>query len=126
MATDDRDATPSEYVFGHSDEELQRLASQAALIEPITRRLLAEAGIEAGMRVLDVGTRPSGRTCDAAPALALRRRAPRLTNRCQAKGQGAAVRQSTTPGRDLPQAEDPGRGEPGRERSRGESGRHRG
>jgi protein-L-isoaspartate O-methyltransferase len=56
MATDDREATPSEYVFGHSDEELRRLAVQAALIEPITRRLLAEAGVEAGMRVLDVGT----------------------------------------------------------------------
>ncbi len=56
MATDDREATPSDYVFGHSDEELQRLAFQAALIEPITRRLLAEAGVEAGMRVLDIGT----------------------------------------------------------------------
>ncbi len=56
MATDDREATASEYVLGHSDEELHRLAFQAALVEPITRRLLAEAGIEAGMRVLDVGT----------------------------------------------------------------------
>jgi protein-L-isoaspartate O-methyltransferase len=56
MATDDRAATPSEYVLGHSDDELHRLAFQAALIEPITRRLLADAGIEAGMRVLDVGT----------------------------------------------------------------------
>jgi SAM-dependent methyltransferase len=56
MATDDREATPSEYVLGHSDEELDRLAFQAALVEPVTRRLLADAGIEAGMRVLDVGT----------------------------------------------------------------------
>lgn len=56
MAPDDYEPTPPEYVFGHSDEELRRLAFQAALIEPITGRLLADAGVEAGMRVLDVGT----------------------------------------------------------------------
>jgi SAM-dependent methyltransferase len=44
------------YVFGHSDRELQRLADQAVVIEPITRQLLVDAGISAGMRVLDVGT----------------------------------------------------------------------
>jgi SAM-dependent methyltransferase len=48
---------PSEhYLLGHSDRELQRLTSQATLIEPITRELLLDAGIEPGMRVLDVGT----------------------------------------------------------------------
>jgi hypothetical protein len=56
MATDDREATSSEYVLGHSVEELHRLAFQAALIEPITRRLLADAGVETGMHVLDIGT----------------------------------------------------------------------
>jgi 2-polyprenyl-3-methyl-5-hydroxy-6-metoxy-1,4-benzoquinol methylase len=44
------------YVFGHSEAELDRLACQAALVEPITRQLLVDAGITGGMRVLDVGT----------------------------------------------------------------------
>jgi ubiquinone/menaquinone biosynthesis C-methylase UbiE len=44
------------YVLGHSDLELKRLATQARLIEPITRRFLVSAGITEGMRVLDVGS----------------------------------------------------------------------
>ena len=44
------------YALGHSDRELERLSSQARLIEPITRRFFREAGIGAGMRVLDVGS----------------------------------------------------------------------
>jgi SAM-dependent methyltransferase len=44
------------YVLGHSDGELDRLAVQARLIEPITRRFLSAAGIARGMRVLDVGS----------------------------------------------------------------------
>jgi len=44
------------YVLGHSDRELERLAIQARLIEPITRRFFLAAGIETGMRVLDVGS----------------------------------------------------------------------
>lgn len=44
------------YVLGHTDRELRRLATQAQRIDPITRRFLAEAGIAAGMRVLDVGS----------------------------------------------------------------------
>jgi SAM-dependent methyltransferase len=44
------------YVFGHSARELERLAAQAALVEPITRTILVEAGIGPGMRVLDVGS----------------------------------------------------------------------
>jgi hypothetical protein len=50
------------YVLGHSDVELQRLAPQARLIDPITRRFLVSAGVREGMRVLDVevarGTSP--------------------------------------------------------------------
>jgi SAM-dependent methyltransferase len=46
----------TDYVLGHSESELRRLAEQAVLIEPITRRLLVEAGIGPGMRVLDVGS----------------------------------------------------------------------
>ena len=46
----------SSYVLGHSDHELARLARQAALIGPVTRALLVEAGVGPGMRVLDIGT----------------------------------------------------------------------
>jgi ubiquinone/menaquinone biosynthesis C-methylase UbiE len=45
----------SRYALGHSEEELDRLKTQARLIDPITRRFFDEAGIEPGMRVLDVG-----------------------------------------------------------------------
>lgn len=44
------------YVLGHSEAELRRLKAQAREIDPVTRRFLAEAGVGAGMRVLDVGT----------------------------------------------------------------------
>jgi SAM-dependent methyltransferase len=43
------------YALGHSDQELDRLAVQARLIDPITRRFFCDAGIVPGMRVLDVG-----------------------------------------------------------------------
>jgi SAM-dependent methyltransferase len=46
----------SPYVLGHSEHELERLARQAELIEPVTRALLLDAGVGPGMRVLDVGT----------------------------------------------------------------------
>jgi SAM-dependent methyltransferase len=44
------------YVLGHTNAELKRLATQARLIDPITRRFLVSAGIKKGMRVLDVGS----------------------------------------------------------------------
>jgi SAM-dependent methyltransferase len=43
------------YALGHSEEELDRLKTQARLIDPITQRFFHEAGIGPGMRVLDVG-----------------------------------------------------------------------
>jgi len=43
-------------VLGHSDGELDRLAVQARLIDPITRGFFHDAGIVPGMRVLDVGS----------------------------------------------------------------------
>ena len=43
------------YVLGHNDNELDRLTTQARMLEPFTRQLLVEAGIRPGMRVLDVG-----------------------------------------------------------------------
>ena len=42
------------YLFGHSAGETDRLLRQARLFGPYTRRLLEDAGIAAGMRVLDV------------------------------------------------------------------------
>jgi SAM-dependent methyltransferase len=44
------------YALGHSDRELARLDAQERLVGPITRQFLQEAGIDAGMRVLDVGS----------------------------------------------------------------------
>src|SRR5215471_4616480 len=44
------------YILGHSDAEIRRLQTQAAILRPITERLLRCAGIQPGMRVLDLGT----------------------------------------------------------------------
>ncbi len=44
------------YVVGRSDAETQRLQRQAQLYGPLTRRLLVDAGVGQGMRVLDVGS----------------------------------------------------------------------
>jgi ubiquinone/menaquinone biosynthesis C-methylase UbiE len=49
------DRSHDNYVLGHSEHELDRLTIQARLLEPFTRRLLLEAGIRPGMRVLDIG-----------------------------------------------------------------------
>ena len=43
------------YVLGHTDFELDRLKLQASIIEGVTRRLIRESGIAAGMTVLDIG-----------------------------------------------------------------------
>ncbi len=46
----------SDYVLGHSQQELERLSFQASLIDPITRGFFTDAGVIPGMRVLDVGS----------------------------------------------------------------------
>jgi hypothetical protein len=33
------------YVLGHADAELARLSTQARVVDPITRRMLVDAGI---------------------------------------------------------------------------------
>jgi ubiquinone/menaquinone biosynthesis C-methylase UbiE len=43
------------YMLGHSGEEIRRLIDQAPIFRPTTERLLRNAGIEQGMRVLDLG-----------------------------------------------------------------------
>jgi ubiquinone/menaquinone biosynthesis C-methylase UbiE len=45
-----------QYLFGHSEEETRRLLLQGRLFNPYTRRLLEDAGITRGMKVLDVGS----------------------------------------------------------------------
>ena len=44
-----------EYVFGHSQREIQRLIYQAAMRRPVTERLLRNVKIGPGTRVLDLG-----------------------------------------------------------------------
>jgi len=43
------------YIFGHSPEEIRRLIDQAPILRSTTERLLRSAGIQQGMRVLDLG-----------------------------------------------------------------------
>lgn len=55
-----------EYVLGHSAFELARLARQERLIGSATREYFVAAGIESGMRVLDVGSGTGAVACLAA------------------------------------------------------------
>jgi SAM-dependent methyltransferase len=45
-----------EYALGHSSRELDRLSFQGTVLAPYTQQLLTEAGLTAGMRLLDVGS----------------------------------------------------------------------
>ncbi len=45
-----------DYLFGQSADETERLRLQAEMFAPSTARLLTDAGISPGMKVLDVGT----------------------------------------------------------------------
>jgi 2-polyprenyl-3-methyl-5-hydroxy-6-metoxy-1,4-benzoquinol methylase len=46
----------SDYLFGQSAEETERLRLQARMFAPYTARFLEDAGVSRGMKVLDVGT----------------------------------------------------------------------
>jgi SAM-dependent methyltransferase len=50
------ESSTSVYALGSTDAEHQRLIRQAAWLAPHTERLLREAGIGSGQRVLDVGS----------------------------------------------------------------------
>src|SRR5205823_3653533 len=47
---------PQEYVLPNSTAEDERLLAQGKIIDPLTRRVLVEAGLTPGMRVLDLGS----------------------------------------------------------------------
>lgn len=53
-----RPGTAVPYILGSSPEELRRLRFQAQILRPITARLLRDAGVKQGMRVLDLGCGP--------------------------------------------------------------------
>ena len=55
--SDHHDTTTS-YLLGHADAEVQRLLLQAHLYEQPTEQALRAAGLEPGMRVLDIGCGP--------------------------------------------------------------------
>ena len=55
MAKTTSDRPETEYILGHSNREIRRPMHQAAILRPITERLLRSAGIGRGMRVLDLG-----------------------------------------------------------------------
>src|SRR4051812_8624451 len=57
MSVTDTSKHPAkEYALGHSNDELTRLNAQARLIAPFTKRFFVSAGLQEGMRVLDVGS----------------------------------------------------------------------
>jgi ubiquinone/menaquinone biosynthesis C-methylase UbiE len=49
-------AAHDQYAMGRSQQEYARLARQGEIMKPMTRRLFTEAGIKAGMRVVDLGS----------------------------------------------------------------------
>jgi ubiquinone/menaquinone biosynthesis C-methylase UbiE len=51
----DRAGVEESYLLGHSERELARLIRQSQFFSDMTRQVLKMAGIEPGMRVLDVG-----------------------------------------------------------------------
>lgn len=66
MPNEEIPAARAAYALGHEDAELARLEHQAGVWASFTERFLREAGIERGMRVLDVGCGPGDVTMLAA------------------------------------------------------------
>lgn len=48
----------TDYALGHSEPEIRRLILQAAVLQPMTERLLRSTGLIPGSRVLDLGCGP--------------------------------------------------------------------
>src|SRR3984893_5680888 len=49
------ETTQVKYILGHSQQEIGRLMLQATILRPFTERLMRDAEIGPGMRVLDLG-----------------------------------------------------------------------
>src|SRR5882762_5128428 len=49
------DTKQAKYILGHSQQEIGRLILQATILRPFTERLVRNAQIGPGMRVLDLG-----------------------------------------------------------------------
>jgi ubiquinone/menaquinone biosynthesis C-methylase UbiE len=49
-------STAQTYILGSSEAEMRRLMRQAEILNPSTRQILVEAGLDDGMRVLDIGS----------------------------------------------------------------------
>lgn len=56
MTTEPRNGKDPTYLVGRSEAETPRLISRSGLYGRFTRRLLEDAGVEKGMKVLDIGT----------------------------------------------------------------------
>src|SRR5215212_4010470 len=56
MTTDASGTKPPAYLMGRSEAETRRLMAQHQLYSRFTRRLLEDAGIAEGMKVLDIGS----------------------------------------------------------------------
>jgi SAM-dependent methyltransferase len=54
-ASDNHENERAQYALSHSEREVDRLILQAQMLRPITTRLMRDAGIREGMRVLDLG-----------------------------------------------------------------------
>lgn len=59
-------STPASYSMGYTDHERRRLALQDSILRPLTHEFLRRAGLEPGMRVLDLGCGTGGVTFIAA------------------------------------------------------------
>lgn len=46
------------YILGNDSKEIERLVKQGQLLSPLMRRLLEDAGVSRGMKVLDLGCGP--------------------------------------------------------------------
>jgi ubiquinone/menaquinone biosynthesis C-methylase UbiE len=55
LVNDASETTRAAYMLGHSQNEIRRLVRQAAILRPFTERLLRNAEMGPGMRVLDLG-----------------------------------------------------------------------
>ena len=60
MTTEQRNKKDETYLMGRGEAETRRLISQSKLYGRFTRRLLEDAGVEKGMKVLDIGTGAGG------------------------------------------------------------------